>query len=993
MLRSLMSGVSGVRGHQVSLDVVGNNIANVNTAGYKRSNITFQDLLYQNTSGTMAPNDQRGGVNAKQVGLGMQVSAIEVLHTQGTTQYTGSRTDFAIQGDGYFVVMDGNNRLFTRAGNFTLDGDSNLAQAGTGYKLQGYQIVRDPIDPLQFNQGSSLTDINIPTGQKMEARQTTVVGYRCNLDGRAATYLPMGLTANNFSTAATLNNQKYDVTMQEGMSADAFMTMNIGGQTLTLKLTGVDQSNGRPMLASETPFEIDGSVYTVAFDSATGVLTLTNIDPTNPDEWTLNLEKQMDYQTLTIKDGTNSFSYLAEFTDITTAGQEGYRTLRLWGEDYKGDMAMFEYTVQMNDDGTFAIPDTAVDGITRLGGFAGGAFVTISNATGNQGVQLTSTVEIVDSSQVTDRVGIQPTIVQNVGIGGKAYDVTITEGNPNSGYATLKFVDRNDPNNTGTLQLNYAGLNGTGSVVLVPASTFVLDGKTYQGVYTPGATDADGSLVLNDLTTPAPNAWTYALGSRIKMGTEAVAAASPLAGNLVPAGGGSVRTEFDSLGSGDYRMTILGDRTPGVAGNDDFLEIQTYNFRKYMGIVPASSEVIVNGTNYAVTPTEGTAANNFMTLTFSGTGVPATVNFSMNGLDASGRLQLVPVGGDPVLTLPSGETYNAAHISYDPATGILTFNNGTAAETFTYEVGKYVNFQTVTDSNGTSYVVDYDEAGSSAFTMKIWDPTAAVTTTNTFSVPVTKGNEQALATVNQRIANVHNAKVDVYDSLGNPYTLEVSWEKLDNGVWRWRAWLPNGEASLSENTGLLRFGPDGKLDTSDTGMYNPTPEITVQFDEVGARESTIKLDFSGQSFQKELLDGVTQYGSEFTTKGYYQDGYSMGVLTDFAVAKDGTVNGIYSNGQNIPLYRVALALFSNPAGLVKIGNSAFTQSNNSGIAQIGSPQEGGAGSIVGSSLEMSNVDLTEEFTKLITSQRGFQANARMITTSDQVLEELINLKR
>ena len=167
MLRSLMSGVSGVRGHQVSLDVVGNNIANVNTAGYKRSNITFQDLLYQNTSGTMAPNDQRGGVNAKQVGLGMQVSAIEVLHTQGTTQYTGSRTDFAIQGDGYFVVMDGNSRLFTRAGNFTLDGDSNLAQAGTGYKLQGYQIVRDPIDPLQFNQGSSLTDINIPTGQQI----------------------------------------------------------------------------------------------------------------------------------------------------------------------------------------------------------------------------------------------------------------------------------------------------------------------------------------------------------------------------------------------------------------------------------------------------------------------------------------------------------------------------------------------------------------------------------------------------------------------------------------------------------------------------------------------------------------------------------------------------------------------------------------------------------------------------------------------------------
>jgi len=986
MLRSLMSGVSGVRGHQVSLDVVGNNIANVNTAGYKRSSITFQDLLYQNTSGTAAPNDQRGGVNAKQVGLGMQVSAIETLHTQGTTQYTGSRTDFAIQGDGYYVVMDGNSRLFTRAGNFTLDANSNLVQAGTGYRLQGYQMVRDPIDPLQFNQGSSLTDVNIPTGQKMEARQTTVVGYRCNLDSRAGNYLPMGLTSNNFSTTATLNNQKYAVTMREGTTADGFMSMNIGNQTLTLKLTGVDQSNGRPMLASEEPFEIDGSVYTVAFDSATGILTLTNIDPTNPDEWTLNLEEQMDYQTFTVTDGANRYSYLAEFTDITTAGQEGYKTLRLWGEDYKGEMAMFQYTVQMNDDGTFAIPDAEIDGITRLGGFAGGAFVTIGNATGNQGVELTSTVEIVNASQITDKVGIQPTIIQNVGIGGKAYDVTITEGNPNSGYVTLKFVDRADPNNTGTLQLNYDGLDANGYAQLTSASPFVLDGKTYDGVYTPGVlSEADGSLVLNQ-TLPLPpvaNVWTYNLGSKLKFGNETITA-----GPLFVPFGGSLKTEFDSLGSGDYRMTILG------ADPTDVLEIQTYNFRKNMGVVPVTTNVMVGSTEYAVTPLEGTTSANFMTLSFDdGSGSPVSANFQMTNV-VDGRLNF-SASAPGTITLGT-QTYNINTVPYDPATGILTFTNTTTpGQDFTYEVGKYINFQTVTDTNTpqNTFVVDYDESGSGAFTMKVWAPAVGGGTPNTFSIPVTKGNEQSLATINQRIANVHNTKIDIYDSLGNPYTLEVSWEKVDNGVWRWRAWLPNGEATIAENTGLIRFGPDGKLDTSDTGMYNPTPEITLQFNEVGARESTIKLDFSGQSFQKDLLDGVTQYGSEFTTKGYYQDGYSMGVLTDFAVAQDGTVNGIYSNGQNIPLYRVALALFANPAGLVKIGNTAFTQSNNSGIAQIGSPQEGGAGSIVGSSLEMSNVDLTEEFTRLIVSQRGFQANARMITTSDQVLEELINIKR
>jgi len=367
-------------------------------------------------------------------------------------------------------------------------------------------------------------------------------------------------------------------------------------------------------------------------------------------------------------------------------------------------------------------------------------------------------------------------------------------------------------------------------------------------------------------------------------------------------------------------------------------------------------------------------------------------------LDAQGRLQMTATGN---LNLPGGgPVYNAAgQITYDPATGQLTFNNGTPAHTFTYDVGRYVNFQTVTASNGDQFVVDFDESGSGAFTMKIWDPNGPsaappINTTNTFNIPVVRdGNMQPLSTINQRIANVHNTKIDVFDSLGNNYALEVSWEKQDNGIWRWRAWLPDSNITLSNNTGLIRFTPDGKIDTSDTGLYNPTPTINVQFDEVGAMPSEIKLDFSGQSFQKELLDGVTQYGSEFTTKGYYQDGYTMGVMTDFAMAQDGTINGIYSNGQNIPMYRVALALFNNPAGLVKVGNTAFRDSNNSGIPQIGSPLEGGAGAVVGSSLEMSNVDLTEEFTKLITSQRGFQANARMITTSDQVLEELINIKR
>jgi Flagellar hook protein FlgE len=118
----------------------------------------------------------------------------------------------------------------------------------------------------------------------------------------------------------------------------------------------------------------------------------------------------------------------------------------------------------------------------------------------------------------------------------------------------------------------------------------------------------------------------------------------------------------------------------------------------------------------------------------------------------------------------------------------------------------------------------------------------------------------------------------------------------------------------------------------------------------------------------------------------------MGELNDFSVGGDGTITGIYSNGKNLPIATLALATFANRRGSPK-WEIPFFRVNQSGMAQIGVPGQGGAGSIMGSTLEMSNVDLSEEFVNLIRAQRGFQANTRVVTTSDQVLEELINMKR
>ena len=137
---------------------------------------------------------------------------------------------------------------------------------------------------------------------------------------------------------------------------------------------------------------------------------------------------------------------------------------------------------------------------------------------------------------------------------------------------------------------------------------------------------------------------------------------------------------------------------------------------------------------------------------------------------------------------------------------------------------------------------------------------------------------------------------------------------------------------------------------------------------------------------------MTQFAGNSVTE-IAQNGYGMGSLSSYTVGIDGVIRGSYDNGETRDLARVALARFQNPAGLTQLGGTMFQKSVNSGEAVVSPPTESGMGKIVPSSLEMSNVDLSEEFTDMIVTQRGFQANSRIITTSDEMIQELVNLKR
>ncbi|UMZ73365.1 flagellar basal-body rod protein FlgF [Natranaerofaba carboxydovora] len=177
MLRSMFSGVSGLRNHQERLDVVGNNISNVNTSGFKRGRATFKDILSQTQQPATSPRENMGGTNPQQIGLGMTMSSIDEIHTQGSLETTGRETDLAIEGDGFFVLGAGEEEMYTRAGNFDVDSQGNLVDLDSGYLVQGYQAEDGEI---LTDEGAD--DLSIPLGDTVEAQRTTGIDYDGNLN-------------------------------------------------------------------------------------------------------------------------------------------------------------------------------------------------------------------------------------------------------------------------------------------------------------------------------------------------------------------------------------------------------------------------------------------------------------------------------------------------------------------------------------------------------------------------------------------------------------------------------------------------------------------------------------------------------------------------------------------------------------------------------------------------------------------------------------------
>ncbi len=632
MMRSLFSGVSGLRNHQTRMDVIGNNIANVNTVGFKASQVQFQDVLSQTLQGASAGGNGRGGTNPMQIGLGMGVASINTIFTDGSYQPTGKQTDLAIKGQGFFIVSDGQNRYYTRSGNFDFDAQGNYVVPGSGLMVSGWMAdAGGYIDTT----GDPIT-IKIPVGEMMKAQQTNQITFGKNLQASA---LKTGTEAERLAADAALGLAKGDKT-----AADA------------------------------------------ALKTAQDALTAAN----------------------------------TEF-----------------------------------------------------------------------------------AAKKTNEVKAQA--AKN------ALDAALTAMN-----AAKTAADALLPPGTGT-----------------PAAVVA-------------AANAAVARAADALASATPD-------------TEADAIALKAAADLL-------KTRADEHIA-----------TPPTATDTDVI---------------AAADAAVTAANTAVGTADGA-------LTFA-------------------QGELATATNNQTLAKQAQEA--AAQVALNAANALA------AAE--------------------AAVKAAYDE---------------------TSKVPL---------------------KITVYDSQGNPYTIDASILKTADNTW---VFTPAGTAvnkdgvtvgTITGGSSTIAFDQLGVYDALNTMISSLTID-PAGGPYAGAGAFTVDLDFST----------MTQYASESTAKATDQNGWSAGTLDSVVIDATGTIVGKFTNGRTKDLARVAMAVFNNPGGLSKAGDSLYTETNNSGIADIGTSGTGGRGEFAGSMLEMSNVDLAQEFSNMIITQRGFQANSKIITTTDEMLQELANLKR
>ena len=500
--------------------------------------------------------------------------------------------------------------------------------------------------------------------------------------------------------------------------------------------------------------------------------------------------------------------------------------------------------------------------------------------------------------------------------------------------------------------------------------------------------DANGQAFQIDTSSVAPPTTTSQIGFAGNLPAEVtgplaeeLTTSSPLSEGTSAALTGTIVEPFTVPAGETYTMQLIAD---GGAPQQVSLAAGTY-----------TAAQIANEINLQTTDVTASDAGGQVVVASDRTGEVSTVriNAGSTGSDLKGLLGLgdFTQGTETTASLTTDLNLLVSNVT-DYAPGDVIQLSGTGADgqpvvaSFTYgtdgtTVGDLVTFL---DAQYTDASVSFDAASGSIQLLADATGEADLTLVLSDGTAQTGGTEWTShlfsVSTNGAGPDVVTSSIEIFDSLGSPHVLTVDYERQDDGTWTMNASLPDGEGTVIAGTVPgLDFGDDGSL-------RGPTQaSIQVQFEGLPVQELSLNLGTEGN------FDGLTQFGTPATAVANFQNGFGPGELVNVQVGIEGQIEGFYSNGQVTTLGNIGIATFTNEAGLEEVGGSYVRASPNSGTRLLGAGLSGGAGEVVGGALENSNVDTASEFVQLIQAQRGFQANARVITVQDELFAEVVNV--
>ncbi|WP_051525900.1 flagellar hook-basal body complex protein [Butyrivibrio proteoclasticus] len=1069
MMRSLYSGVAGLKTHQTKMDVIGNNIANVNTTSFKSQSITFSDLMYQTTQTASGATETKGGVNARQIGLGAKSGAINTAITsQGATQTTNNPFDIMITGEAFFIVNNGNENLYTRDGSFYVDGAGNLAMQSNGYFVQGW-VAQENKDTgeitINKNAGLSALQIMSADNNTYSPASTTAGLFSGNIDDNDTNILSddgKTITMEFYDNKGYLYTGKFVLKDTE--------TDHLFALTLTDIIDSTGNSIGQDLLQHITLGNVDSDANTTAFpakdgytfqtdatgtifsinapggdvkygdvpNSADGKNTLGDLMSTSSKKYkgllnavygvteeeekiygasatylidTTSPADSEDYGSIKIKYNKNDIpdpdnnidgTYAtAKFKFMTNTSNSYYFVNDTTKEAYlvpssNGDVNKLNADYLKT---VFGIPsassgfnfDTDKDNYTFSYDSTNESMILqrkISLGTANVETpySTSSLVSANENQYFVNTTDPSKTLITDIAASGVDTDNITYKYNATSKKLTVygkSYVDSTSTDK-GSIQINKA--DPSAENYIVPEAPTYINGflNDYNAAQADDTTKIDpakmttadiDTLVAYIATTSNPNAGTATTAlNKIK--------------DLVDGRIADISDNTSSYYDASYDSSRTGTETfsiSGITGTGGVMLTYPVN------VLGPSTEI---GTYTIMTADEGTLNADYTKQS------PSAAKYIYKaydeGVDTNAYKKAYSLGSGLTgtftdATLPT--TYETLLLDvFSSNTGVQNFmGNITAGQpyiiSFDQSTGEvsiaHTEERVIKQPSGSEYTIVDKGNGS-----------IDITSTSVYKDIPSDGDISSL--LRTATGNAQDLLYKIYgitDEQADAFGTDGKYKITNDGSIK----LTIGDHSIQ----LSFKAANGALDKADGGT---TGMVTMNFNQkipgleaFGYQESSDQHNFGDIDFDFSTLTNYNTNGSS-TIKAVKGDkkslntGRAVGEMNGVSISTDGQIYATYSNGQTKLLGQIASAEFANASGLSKEGDNLYASTLNSGEATVQDITTDGGYMNTGV-LEMSNVDLSSQFTEMITTQRGFQANSRIITVSDTLLEELTNLKR